>query len=119
MVDTVCMTSTTTTTYTPDSGIDSGFAIEPLKRLDRWLKACDKWYGLCDALAAARGTDQEPAALEAWQKGIKRMPGKQSKYRAYDYGNQINRYLDLGMPRPQTRADLREISDAAHRVLGS
>lgn len=87
------MTSTTATTwqtpYVPHWQAN---------KLERWIKATTKWFALCNALSAARGTDAEPAALAAWQKG--RMPSKSSKYQAYDNGRALERFLGL-----QTRAN--------------
>lgn len=90
------MTNTATTTYVPHWSAN---------KLEAWIKRADRWFALCDALTAARGTDAEPDAFRAWEKG--RMPSKNSKHQAYSDGHSLARFL--GLAAPQTRDDLAQI----------
>jgi len=96
------MTTTTTTTNPPAEYFEQmriKNAAENAKILDRWIKRFDKWMTLCENLSDARETHgknspQCATAFAAWEKGLKRMPSKNSKYNAYAAARSIAQFLN-------------------------
>ena len=94
--------TTTTTTNPPAEYFEQmriKNAAENAKILDRWIKRFDKWMTLCDNLSDARETHgknspQFATAFAAWEKGLKRMPSKNSKYAAYAAGRSLAQFLN-------------------------
>lgn len=90
---------TTITVTTSTESFKKANAAENAKILARWIKRFDKWMGLCDNLSDARETHGENSpqfatAFAAWEKGLKRMPSKNSKYAAYSAGRSLARFLN-------------------------
>ena len=90
---------TTITVTTSTESFKKANAAENAKILARWIKRFDKWMGLCDNLSDARenhgeNSPQFATAFAAWEKGLKRMPSKNSKYNAYAAARSIAQFLN-------------------------
>jgi len=93
-----------------------------IKRLQRWLTACDRWYAVCDNLRYCEttygaGSPECTAAVKRWERT--RMPSKVSKYRAYEDGEWLRRNLHLNVERATDRDALRHTLIEAKRTVAA
>ena len=117
MADRTGHTEDMTTTMTPDQ-LATYHARTMLKRLKAWNNRADKWFAACAELHEAK-SDPDPVRYHLAQTTWNRLrpPGKASKCHAYGDAARLIDLLDLDLPRPQNRDDLKAVAAAAAREL--